>query len=91
MQLVDLLSVFSPGEKQTRRHYPPALKLKQQLITALSEHPCVEAVALFGSFAKGTFDEYSDVDLIVSVSGDVSTVVDTGIFRRTIYYRPSGQ
>jgi hypothetical protein len=68
--------------------YLPSLQLRRQVVDALTAHNHVNAIACFGSLAKGAFDEHSDVDLIVEASGDLNGIRDAGIFREARYHRP---
>ena len=51
------------------------IKIVQEFIQLLRQHHDVREVYLFGSFAKGTAKEYSDVDLAV-VLGRVDQSID---------------
>lgn len=41
----------------------------RQMIKPIAEKYCLPAVYLFGSYAKGTANEHSDVDLLIDTTG----------------------
>ena len=41
----------------------------RQIVTPIAEKYCLPAIYLFGSYARGTANEYSDVDLLVDTTG----------------------
>jgi len=51
------------------------IKIVQEFIQLLRQHYDIREVYLFGSFAKGTAKEYSDIDLAV-VLGKVDQSID---------------
>lgn len=50
-------------------------KFANEICTFLQSMPEVKSCQLYGSLAEGTFDEYSDIDIEIDVSGE-----DNGIF-----------
>ncbi len=44
----------------------PIAVLKDNIVSALRECPCLREICLFGSMAKGTHDQYSDIDMFVN-------------------------
>lgn len=46
-------------------------KFIESYLKNISKYDCIDRIILFGSCAKGTADEYSDVDLFVITSEDI--------------------
>ena len=46
-----------------------------ELCIFLTNIPEVKSCSLYGSLSKGTYDEYSDIDIAIDVSG-----IDNGLF-----------
>lgn len=49
----------------------------QKYIKKISEHYKIEAIILFGSYAKGTENEDSDIDIAI-ISSDFSDIIEDG-------------
>ena len=49
----------------------------QKYIEKISEHYKIEAIILFGSYAKGTENEESDIDIAV-ISSDFKNIIQDG-------------
>lgn len=49
----------------------------KKYIEKISEHYKIEAIILFGSYAKGTENEDSDIDIAV-ISSDFKDIIDDG-------------
>ena len=49
----------------------------QKYIEKISEHYKIEAIILFGSYAKGTENEDSDIDIAI-ISSDFSDIIEDG-------------
>lgn len=49
----------------------------QKYIRKISEHYKIEAIILFGSYAKGTENEDSDIDIAI-ISSDFSDIIEDG-------------
>lgn len=49
----------------------------QKYIKKISEHYKIEAIILFGSYAKGTENEASDIDIAI-VSSDFNDIIEDG-------------
>lgn len=49
----------------------------KKYIEKISEHYKIEAIILFGSYAKGTENEDSDIDIAI-ISSDFTDIIDDG-------------
>ncbi len=49
----------------------------QKYIKKISEHYKIEAIILFGSYAKGTENEDSDIDIAI-ISSDFNDIIEDG-------------
>ena len=49
----------------------------QKYIKKISEHYKIQAIILFGSYAKGTENEDSDIDIAI-ISSDFSDIIEDG-------------
>ena len=62
----------------------------QKYIKEISEHYDIKEVYLFGSYAKGTYDNDSDIDIAIVLDSDVDTIdlmVDLMMLTRNIDLR----
>lgn len=67
-----------------------AITIAQSYIKNISKKYSIQKAFLFGSFAKGTYDEDSDIDIalvINNVSDIIDTQIDLMILRRKINLR----
>jgi len=55
------------------------LKDKREIIKEIAREHGVSKIYVFGSFAKGTADEKSDLDFLVDVSNNVSSWFPAGL------------
>ena len=49
----------------------------KKYIEKISQYYKIEAIILFGSYAKGTENEYSDIDIAI-ISSDFSDIIEDG-------------
>lgn len=53
------------------------MKTIQKYIEKISQYYKIEAIILFGSYAKGTYNEDSDIDIAI-ISSDFSDIIEDG-------------
>jgi predicted nucleotidyltransferase len=73
------------GFEQERRAYRRALRSTlEETVTALASRPEVERIILFGSYARGRRDLFTDLDLMVVLESPLDFVTRTADLYRCL-------
>ena len=78
------------GQPVTLHCPTEAHRLLDHLIQALQADNRVSAIACFGSTVSGDADDFSDVDMLVEASGNLSGIMSSGARPEVRYFRPFG-
>ena len=67
----------SIDRERIRRINREIIEAIQKYLERISEHYKIEAIILFGSYAKGTENENSDIDIAI-ISSDFKDIIEDG-------------